>query len=112
MVVLVPAARAGALSSTSLTKDAAAGQGGVRPLSRAHLPAGAAGFVAEGRVAGRILTAPRGAEGFGYDPLFLHPPSGLTFAELPAEAKNTLSHRARAFQALARLLKTLSEVRT
>jgi XTP/dITP diphosphohydrolase len=45
---------------------------------------------------GRILEAPRGAEGFGYDPLFFLPEEGATFGELPPERKNRLSHRARA----------------
>lgn len=50
----------------------------------------------EGSVEGRIIDAPRGAQGFGYDPLFI--PDGFeeTFAELGEEVKNTLSHRSRA----------------
>lgn len=55
---------------------------------------------AEGTVEGEILHVPRGAEGFGYDPLFLVPALGLTFAELPSEQKWELSHRGRAFRAL------------
>ncbi len=47
-----------------------------------------------GSCAGRILDAPRGTGGFGYDPLFWHPPSGCTFAEMPAAVKNRVSHRA------------------
>lgn len=54
----------------------------------------------EGRVEGRILLAPRGSNGFGYDPLFEIPAMGKTLAELPREEKNRLSHRARAFAAL------------
>jgi XTP/dITP diphosphohydrolase len=49
-----------------------------------------------GEVAGEILRAKRGAGGFGYDPLFLYPPLGMTFAELPVAEKNRVSHRARA----------------
>jgi XTP/dITP diphosphohydrolase len=49
-----------------------------------------------GEVAGEILRAKRGAGGFGYDPLFLYPPPGMTFAELPVAEKNRVSHRARA----------------
>ena len=48
---------------------------------------------AEGYVYGRIIDAPRGSNGFGYDPVFFHPPSGKTFAELDAEIKNAISHR-------------------
>lgn len=48
-------------------------------------------------VEGVLLDAPRGAGGFGYDPIFLYPPLGKTFAELPREEKNLLSHRGRAF---------------
>jgi XTP/dITP diphosphohydrolase len=62
----------------------------------------------EGRVAGRIVSEPRGENGFGYDPVFFHPPSGCTFAQLAAEAKNAVSHRARA---LAELVRRLPEVR-
>jgi XTP/dITP diphosphohydrolase len=50
----------------------------------------------EGVAEGMILDAPRGQGGFGYDPLFLYPPLGATFAELLPEAKNAVSHRARA----------------
>jgi XTP/dITP diphosphohydrolase len=56
---------------------------------------------AEGRAHGRIVAAPRGEEGFGYDPVFFHEPSRATFAELEPEAKNALSHRANALKALA-----------
>jgi XTP/dITP diphosphohydrolase len=60
--------------------------------------------VAEGTWEGRILTAPRGAGGFGYDPLFLDPESGLAAAELAAEVKNSRSHRGRACAKLLELL--------
>ena len=54
----------------------------------------------EGLVEGGVLLeAPRGAGGFGYDPLFFYPPLGRGFAELSAEEKNRVSHRA---QAIAR----------
>jgi XTP/dITP diphosphohydrolase len=52
----------------------------------------------EGTVDGRILTAPRGAHGFGYDPLFVPEGRAHSFAELGPETKNRLSHRARALQ--------------
>ena len=47
----------------------------------------------EGAVEGRIARAPRGANGFGYDPVFLLPGRGLTAAELPSNEKDTISHR-------------------
>ena len=55
---------------------------------------------AEGHCPGRIATAPRGEGGFGYDPVFVDPETGRTFAELPAETKNARSHRRRALDAL------------
>jgi XTP/dITP diphosphohydrolase len=61
-------------------------------------------LVAEGTWHGEIARAPRGANGFGYDPLFLLPERGLTAAELPPAEKNRLSHRGRA---AARLLEAL-----
>ncbi len=51
----------------------------------------------EGSVSGTILTEARGVDGFGYDPVFLPDGEELTFAEMSAEAKNKISHRARAF---------------
>lgn len=53
----------------------------------------------EGKAEGRILDTPRGANGFGYDPLFYFPPIGKTFAELTAEEKSKYSHRGAAFRA-------------
>jgi len=52
--------------------------------------------VFEGTCEGRIIEAPRGAGGFGYDPLFIPEGYEKTFGELPEEVKNRLSHRARA----------------
>lgn len=52
--------------------------------------------VAEGRCHGRIVTEPRGSEGFGYDPLFLIPEYHKTFGELHPIVKAALSHRAKA----------------
>ncbi|MCX6568606.1 MAG: RdgB/HAM1 family non-canonical purine NTP pyrophosphatase [Candidatus Aminicenantes bacterium] len=49
-----------------------------------------------GEVRGEIVLVPRGASGFGYDPLFYYPPLRQTFAELPADVKNAVSHRGRA----------------
>lgn len=63
-------------------------------------------LIAEGRWHGSIAREPRGASGFGYDPLFLVPGRGVTAAELSAEEKNRISHRG---QALARLVARLRE---
>lgn len=61
--------------------------------------------IAEGVWEGRILTAPRGRSGFGYDPLFQDIETGLSAAELDAEAKNTRSHRGQALERLLALLR-------
>jgi len=53
-----------------------------------------------GAVEGRILDEPRGAGGFGYDPLFYYPPFGLTFGEAGEERKFTASHRGQALRAM------------
>ena len=53
-----------------------------------------------GVVEGRLTEEPRGANGFGYDPLFYYPPFGCTFGEAPLERKMQVSHRA---QALGRM---------
>ena len=55
---------------------------------------------AEGAVEGRILEAPRGTGGFGYDPLFFLPELDRTMAEIDLQAKYSLSHRGRALRAL------------
>ena len=57
-------------------------------------------LIAEGSWEGRILDAPRGHNGFGYNPVFLDPAQGLTAAEMAPEQKNRISHRALALQAL------------
>lgn len=57
-------------------------------------------IIAEGSWAGRILHAPRGAGGFGYDPVFLDPENALSAAELDPAIKNAISHRGRALAAL------------
>lgn len=58
----------------------------------------------EGIVNGSIATEEKGDGGFGYDPLFIPEDYGKTFAQLPANIKNKISHRARAMQALYNLL--------
>lgn len=61
--------------------------------------------VAEGVVEGTISTESRGERGFGYDPVFIPADGdGRTFAEMSAEEKHAVSHRGRAFRALAALL--------
>lgn len=57
-------------------------------------------LIAEGVWEGRILAAPRGSGGFGYDPVFLDPELGLNAAELDPALKNRISHRGRALAAL------------
>ncbi len=59
-----------------------------------------------GEVRGRIALEPRGPSGFGYDPIFYYPPLRKTFAELPAAAKNEVSHRGRALRKLRTFLRT------
>ena len=61
-------------------------------------------FTAEGKCEGTLLRAPRGASGFGYDPLFFVPALGRTLAELSTEEKNRISHRSQALQALCQTL--------
>jgi XTP/dITP diphosphohydrolase len=60
--------------------------------------------LAEGTVEGRIARAPRGENGFGYDPVFLLPDRGLTTAELPSGEKDAVSHRGRAARAARSIL--------
>ena len=62
-------------------------------------------LIAEARWWGTVLTAPQGVGGFGYDPLFFLPEQGVTVAELSAEQKNRLSHRAQAMQTLLALMR-------
>ena len=57
-----------------------------------------------GVVEGELLDAPRGAEGFGYDPLFYFPPYGRSFGEVLVEEKMAVSHRGKALTALFRYL--------
>lgn len=57
-------------------------------------------FTATGQCDGEIITAERGQNGFGYDPLFLFPQLGKTMAELNLQEKNMISHRALAVKAI------------
>ncbi len=69
-----------------------------------HLPDGRE-FTVRGETEGCILDEARGEGGFGYDPYFYYPPFEKTFAELSAEEKNAISHRGRAVEKLAELMK-------
>ena len=62
-------------------------------------------LICTGTWAGEILSSPRGANGFGYDPVFRPVGMNETAAELSAEQKNALSHRAKALQCLVRALR-------
>jgi XTP/dITP diphosphohydrolase len=66
--------------------------------------------VVSARADGELLEAPRGAGGFGYDPVFFFPALGKTFAELSAEEKNQRSHRGKAFRKLLNFLSTVLPV--
>ena len=58
----------------------------------------------QGEVHGELLRQPVGEGGFGYDPIFYYPPAGKSFAQLTAEEKNQVSHRARALRSLVEKL--------
>lgn len=66
-------------------------------------------IVARGECPGTILHAPRGENGFGYDPVFFVTSEGKSMAELSPERKNEISHRARALQVLAARLEEEAE---
>ncbi len=63
----------------------------------------------QGICRGEIIHAPRGHNGFGYDPIFYVPSQGLTFAEMTPELKRSLSHRGQAIQALLPQIRALVE---
>jgi XTP/dITP diphosphohydrolase len=88
--------------------DVPAGQRGAHFACAAALvlPAGAE-HVAEGTVHGSLTDAPRGSNGFGYDPIFVPEGSQLTTAQMSAEAKDQISHRGRALRALAPVIAAL-----
>jgi XTP/dITP diphosphohydrolase len=65
-------------------------------------------IIAQGVWEGRILREPRGSGGFGYDPVFWVPTHQCASAELPAEVKNSLSHRGQALRALVAALRSAS----
>jgi len=66
-------------------------------------------YVVEGVCEGFIAQEPRGEGGFGYDPVFYLPSHGKTMAQLPAEEKNSISHRAKALEKMAEILDSLLE---
>jgi XTP/dITP diphosphohydrolase len=63
-------------------------------------PDGSMALQTEGICRGEILSAPRGAGGFGYDPIFYVPQQQMTFAQMSPELKHKISHRGRAFATL------------
>lgn len=65
-------------------------------------------YTAEGACEGVIGTAPRGVEGFGYDPLFIIPELGKTFAQLDLNTKNSISHRGKAFARARKIISGLA----
>jgi XTP/dITP diphosphohydrolase len=62
-------------------------------------------LIAVGRVVGEISRSPIGSNGFGFDPVMFIPQYGKTFAQLPTELKNTISHRGQAARAMAELMR-------
>jgi non-canonical purine NTP pyrophosphatase (RdgB/HAM1 family) len=70
-------------------------------------PGGTIRLEVEGHCPGLILEAPRGAGGFGYDPVFLVPELGQTFAEMDKATKGRIGHRGRAFALLEPALRQL-----
>lgn len=64
-------------------------------------------FIVEGQCKGKILEEPKGSGGFGYDPLFAPEGYAESFAQLPNEVKNTISHRRKAIDALRKILEEI-----
>jgi XTP/dITP diphosphohydrolase len=62
-------------------------------------------WTVEGRMDGRLIRAPRGTGGFGYDPIFVAAGNSATNAELTPEAKDAISHRGKAFRGLVEIMK-------
>jgi XTP/dITP diphosphohydrolase len=63
-------------------------------------------FTVDGQMRGRLVRAPRGSEGFGYDPIFVADSEERTNSELPPSEKDAISHRGKAFRALAQIIAT------
>ncbi|MBE7439363.1 MAG: RdgB/HAM1 family non-canonical purine NTP pyrophosphatase [Spirochaetales bacterium] len=66
-------------------------------------------YLFEGRVEGEINHRPEGVTGFGYDPIFFHPISGCTLAQLAGPAKDAISHRGEAARQLKEFIDDISE---
>jgi XTP/dITP diphosphohydrolase len=79
-------------------------RGGVFVCAAAVASPGQDGEVVEAKWRGTITFAPRGANGFGYDPIFYIPEMNQTVAELDPAVKNKISHRAQAFEKLKQIL--------
>ena len=62
-------------------------------------------LIATGRVVGEIARAPVGSNGFGFDPIMWIPEFGQTFAQLPVDVKNSISHRGKAARAMMQLMR-------
>jgi XTP/dITP diphosphohydrolase len=75
-----------------------------RTVAALALPKGKT-FFSEGKITGRILNEMRGENGFGYDPVFYVPRFKKTLAQMNSAQKNSISHRARAFSKVPRLLR-------
>jgi len=81
---------------------------GARFVCAAALVTDSGEWVVTGQVEGRLIRAPRGSGGFGYDPIFLPDGFDQTTAEMTAEAKDAISHRGRAFRALTPFISRLA----
>ena len=81
---------------------------GARFVCAAALVTDRGEWVVTGQVKGRLIRAPRGSGGFGYDPIFLPDGFDQTTAEMTAEAKDAISHRGRAFRALTPFISRLA----
>lgn len=80
-----------------------------RFVTAVHLIAAGIETTVTGRVEGRVAEAPQGANGFGYDPVFMPDEgNGLSFAQMDEASKNAISHRGRAMRALADTLNTIT----
>jgi XTP/dITP diphosphohydrolase len=93
------------VAALAATTEPAARTARFRTVALLRFPDGRE-LVAHGVVEGRIATEQRGSRGFGYDPVFapVDDPAGRTFAEMSLDEKHAVSHRGRAFRALAALL--------